>query len=561
MPQKFTNQAKAALAGNITAGATSLAVNAGLADLFPVANTVNWVTPLDWYKALIVDNAGQVEVIKVGTRAAGSGAFTNVQRGQDGTTAKAFTAGSAWVVHGPMASDFAQALAGIFAQFTATNGVVGAAWRINAGILTLSQTDAAGNILADRFTFDQTNGTMTVVDLAFSSDERLKTGWKRMPRFFLQRMVDEVKRGIYRRKGTKRLEAGVGAQSLRDRAMVGACGRQGRALGELRAGGPRDRAGGGRVAPRARGRGHGPARTHRTAGAPQVIPVTGLVTGAMLRAEFGMGNGAIASLNAVTAMRRAAGVAPGAAFKMSDLRGSHTIKATTLNASILALMGNPVLPSARYRLVIAPGIGVGSNNPTQFAADTGQFPSGSTLTIDIYGGLEGAGGLFGVASGRGGGALYAPYLNQTVIVNPMPGSALLAGGGAGGKGGDGGAGGAGGPDGTQGPRYDANNKVSFVGADSEFTFVWDGVSVGTSGAQPSMRVATTTRATVLRSLPLAVSTSSAPTRAAPRTRSPRRALALAVLVAGRASVASAVAAKAMTARTHPAQQAPAAALA
>lgn len=214
MPQQFTNQAKAALAGTITAAATSLAINAGLADLFPVANTVNWVTPLNWFKALIVDNAGQIEVIRVGTRAAGSGALTNVQRAQDGTTAKAFTAGSAWVVHGPMASDFAQALAGIFTQYTATNGVVGAGWRINAGVLTLSQTDAVGTVLADRFIFDQTNGLLTATDLALTSDERLKTGWKKMPRFFLQRMVDEVKRGIYRRKGSKRLEAGVGAQGL-----------------------------------------------------------------------------------------------------------------------------------------------------------------------------------------------------------------------------------------------------------------------------------------------------------------------------------------------------------
>lgn len=214
MPKKFTNRARSLLQSTISAAATSLSVEAGKADRFPVGNTADWATPGDWFTCILEDAAGNLEIIKVGTRASGSAALGNVLRGQFGTTALSWTTGSAWVVHGPIAQDFEAALAGIFTQYTATNGTVGAAWRINAGILTLSQTDAVGTILADRFTFDQTNGLLTATDLALTSDERLKTGWKRMPRFFLQRMVDEVKRGIYRRKGTKRLEAGVGAQGL-----------------------------------------------------------------------------------------------------------------------------------------------------------------------------------------------------------------------------------------------------------------------------------------------------------------------------------------------------------
>jgi hypothetical protein len=87
---------------------------------------------------------------------------------------------------------------------------------MNAGKLTIAQSDGSGSITTDsRFIFDQTNGTVTCADFSLTSDERLKTGWRKLPRFFLQRMAD-VKRGIYRRKGSKRLEAGVSAQSLRE---------------------------------------------------------------------------------------------------------------------------------------------------------------------------------------------------------------------------------------------------------------------------------------------------------------------------------------------------------
>lgn len=94
MTQKFSNNGRALLAGNILAGDTALTVEAGKADSFPVANTTDHLTPNDWYKASLEDSSGNIEIVHVGTRASGSGVMSVILRGQDGTTAKAFTAGA-----------------------------------------------------------------------------------------------------------------------------------------------------------------------------------------------------------------------------------------------------------------------------------------------------------------------------------------------------------------------------------------------------------------------------------------------------------------------------------
>lgn len=229
MPQQFKDRARAVLQGNINAAATSLAVTAGLADRFPIGTTVNWAATLDWFKAMLVDpSTGAFELIRVGTRTAGSGAFGNILRAQEGTTAQSFNAG-ALVIHGPQAADFYQALAGIFAYFAVKDsadpklevvktgtGAAAALFHMNGGKLTIAQSDGNGGITTDsRFILDQTNGALTLTDLAFSSDERLKTGWRGLGRNFLQRLAD-VKHGVYRRKSSGRLEVGVSAQSLRE---------------------------------------------------------------------------------------------------------------------------------------------------------------------------------------------------------------------------------------------------------------------------------------------------------------------------------------------------------
>ena len=96
MPQLFTNNARALLASGIAAADTSLTVEAAKADLFPAANTGTGSVPAttNWFKATLQDSMGNVEIIYVRTRTAGSGVFSNVLRGREGTTARDFIAGS-----------------------------------------------------------------------------------------------------------------------------------------------------------------------------------------------------------------------------------------------------------------------------------------------------------------------------------------------------------------------------------------------------------------------------------------------------------------------------------
>jgi hypothetical protein len=228
VPQRFTDQARAMLMNNIGAADTSLVVTASLADRFPVGNTSNWSNVLDWFKVTLIAENGEFEVIHVGSRAPGSGVLGNVLRGRDNTTAKAFTGGSSMVLHGPLASDHEKALAGVFAylgisdandpklEFFKSGGTSAAAmFHMVAGKLTLAQSSGAGAVVTDRFTLDQSTGLLTCADIALTSDERLKTGWRGMGRHFLRRLAD-VKRGTYRMKGQKRRMGGVGAQSLEE---------------------------------------------------------------------------------------------------------------------------------------------------------------------------------------------------------------------------------------------------------------------------------------------------------------------------------------------------------
>ncbi len=94
MSQKFANNARSRLVGSLSNSATSFTIESATADTFPVANTTDWLTPLNWFKATIENSLGQVEIIRVGTRSLGSGIFGNVLRGQDGTAAIAFDAGA-----------------------------------------------------------------------------------------------------------------------------------------------------------------------------------------------------------------------------------------------------------------------------------------------------------------------------------------------------------------------------------------------------------------------------------------------------------------------------------
>lgn len=96
MPQQFANSARSRLAASLSDSATSLVVEAASADLFPIANVNTGAVPSsnDWFKAVLQDSSGLIEIVYVRTRAFGSGVCSNVIRGQEGTTALAFPAGT-----------------------------------------------------------------------------------------------------------------------------------------------------------------------------------------------------------------------------------------------------------------------------------------------------------------------------------------------------------------------------------------------------------------------------------------------------------------------------------
>lgn len=96
MTQLFTNAARSPLMASIIAGDTSITVDAALADLFPVADTGTdpvGTVGKDWFKVVLQDSSANLEIIYVRTRGLGSATLSNCQRGQEGTTARAYTAG------------------------------------------------------------------------------------------------------------------------------------------------------------------------------------------------------------------------------------------------------------------------------------------------------------------------------------------------------------------------------------------------------------------------------------------------------------------------------------
>lgn len=85
MPVKLTNLATSTLAGAINSSVTSLAISSGDVDKFPT------LSDGEWFPLVVVDNAGNREIMKVTAR---SGATLTVVRGQEGTAAISFANGS-----------------------------------------------------------------------------------------------------------------------------------------------------------------------------------------------------------------------------------------------------------------------------------------------------------------------------------------------------------------------------------------------------------------------------------------------------------------------------------
>lgn len=94
MGQKFSDAARAELLSAITASSTTINLTSGGAK-FPVANagTAAVSDANDWFKVVIQD-ADAFEIAYVRTHGEASDQFTNVLRGQEGTTARSFAATS-----------------------------------------------------------------------------------------------------------------------------------------------------------------------------------------------------------------------------------------------------------------------------------------------------------------------------------------------------------------------------------------------------------------------------------------------------------------------------------
>ncbi len=85
MAVKLSNNATSTLSAALTASATSLTVQANDAPLFPSPQTG------EWFPATLVNTTGAMEIVWVTGR---NGATMTIRRGQEGTTAKDFPAGS-----------------------------------------------------------------------------------------------------------------------------------------------------------------------------------------------------------------------------------------------------------------------------------------------------------------------------------------------------------------------------------------------------------------------------------------------------------------------------------
>lgn len=124
-------------------------------------------------------------------------------------------------------------------------------------------------------------------------------------------------------------------------------------------------------------------------------------------------------------------------IQVSDLY--YYITSNQLNLNIKTLVGS-TLYDAKYRkrVIIAPGVTIGSNSTSTAALIIPTTATGGEIVVDNYGSIQGAGGA--ANGGTGGDAILAQALCR---INNKSGGTIYAGGGGGGTGGTGGTGGGG----------------------------------------------------------------------------------------------------------------------
>jgi hypothetical protein len=137
------NNAYSRLAASLAAGGTTLTVDTGTGDRFPIAVAPNY------FKLTLQDAANNIEIIKVSARAASSDAMT-IERAQEGTTARAWsigdivelrlTAGVTAPLQVLEEANTAALIRGKIDVPTRTGGDASGSWNINSATATALQT-------------------------------------------------------------------------------------------------------------------------------------------------------------------------------------------------------------------------------------------------------------------------------------------------------------------------------------------------------------------------------------------------------------------------------------
>ena len=126
-----------------------------------------------------------------------------------------------------------------------------------------------------------------------------------------------------------------------------------------------------------------------------------------------------------------AGVLQAAFMNQRGFGLTLTLSTTTTNYNLFTAAGSPS-SAINVTLNIDAGVTVGGTGSST-ALTVGQFPTGSVITINNSGNIDGFGGAAGTsgAGGNGGDAIYADYANQTVVINNNSGANIRGGGGGG----------------------------------------------------------------------------------------------------------------------------------
>jgi hypothetical protein len=220
------------------------------------------------------------------------------------------------------------------------------------------------------------------------------------------------------------------------------------------------------------------------------IPVTGPVSVRSIRSEVGA-SGAFTLGQSETAYKLA-GKTSGQ-LSVGELRGSTRIAA---NENAVNLHNKVGAPSGAYswRFLIEAGVTYGSTAPGTAAMSLGEFPVGSTVIVDNYGTIQGAGGVAGVGGSGGAGGNAINAMTAAAYTKTINNYGIVRGGGGGG--GQAGAGGAGGTGGSgvyyttsqEGPNF--SDGFGTIGdyyvyrnqSNDQREFRWNGTLIGTTTA-------------------------------------------------------------------------------